>query len=205
MFASSSIFPISSICTIRYLAFCLAHLDWSRHTLLRKASALTFRGNPNLWSDTLFGSARTIYINGVYGILAGKSPNIQSYASYIYGSGQPLWYDFRLVATEIRLLLHTHTSYKSSNSAWMLTAAKMGRSCGPMGELRRTSCCVKIPVASGIPAAMEGAKSWQAKQKYCSHRRGLSDRDEPGQRWFFKCLRCDILITWLVSSRIALR
>jgi hypothetical protein len=50
---------------------------------------------------TYLGSARTIYIYGVYTVLlAGTSPNVWSYTAYIYGSGQPLTYPKRR---------HTHT------------------------------------------------------------------------------------------------
>jgi len=35
------------------------------------------------------GLARTIYIRECTVFLAGKSPNVRSYAVYIYGSGQP--------------------------------------------------------------------------------------------------------------------
>eukprot|EP00983_Pelagomonas_calceolata_P092504 1157673-Pelagomonas_calceolata.AAC.5 len=37
-----------------------------------------------------------------------------------------------------------------------LTAARMGASCGPIGELRRISCWFRMPVDSGIPASVFG-------------------------------------------------
>jgi hypothetical protein len=45
---------------------------------------------------TFVGLARTIYIRCVYGILAGKSPDIWSYTVYIYGSGQPYTFGCKL-------------------------------------------------------------------------------------------------------------
>jgi hypothetical protein len=54
------------------------------------------------------GLAKTIYIHGVYTVnLAGKSPNIQSYTVYIYGSGQPYY---------AHIFSHMHTALVFSHS-----------------------------------------------------------------------------------------
>jgi hypothetical protein len=52
------------------------------------------------------------YIYGEYTIiLAGKSPNIQSYTVYIYGSGQP--YTFNTIYSTSKGT-HTHVAYVQS-------------------------------------------------------------------------------------------
>jgi len=53
---------------------------------------------------TYVGLARTIYIRRIYGIFAGKSPNIRSYTVCIYG--QPYKYDSSPAKKTIHIYMH---------------------------------------------------------------------------------------------------
>jgi len=65
-----------------------AHMTWC----ISKCYKNTARATAS-FVRSYVGLTRTIYTRCIYGIRAGKLPNIRSYTVYIYGYGQPYSYD----------------------------------------------------------------------------------------------------------------